>query len=992
MAALPDGTVSINEFGRSAARGKTGNAERRIMNAAFRYLLLLALCAAAGAATGQRQGIHVVPDEAGAFEYLDDFQTPRFLLDAFLDNMDETWWSPGAVFNSGPHRNRTITYRFFGDRVILSASVRVEQSANGPNLGGRNMVYVSPDGLDWTPAAGSGNQEADGNGRQTGPLTYAADGDDGSEIWVRLVMDNNCGLRTNQSNSISRFELTLQVGDEPDAATNPQAAARAAWAAAARAGGWQPIRLDCRDPAAARPPHYYEDVDGWLTAPGTTATLDPDTTLGIPVRRTLLNASRSPLSLAAFVHTARSPDPLVVRVVVRCTRDSSRAAQVLWDGKEAAAFDAASFFDEDTAFHAVVPGPHEAGVHELRIRGEDSGLILVRSVSVAGGGTPRWTEKPGLPEGGRLDVLSAYYMPDPEPPAASQAVEGRHEKQETGLILKFMQQLYRDYADFGALRVVLGNSGGVPVRVAEPLLLNGRPIEQSYVDFETSAWDARGVVWYRVRPRLIEPGRCAQVYVRFRRRPEGDAAVLTIPLVNGEDLTVQVPYEPAAASIDYVTTDATMRRLYVYVRRAAGAARLSGIGLDGVPLAGASVYGAGFPGGVALAVAELDRELRLGDYHVVQARLADGRTTAAQFRVQRFLFPRSSIHIPLDRVEPLHMNLAMWHEHRLQDCEKYGVGTTSGGVFDLHERVYYGLGPDEPDAHDNRGGGYAQGLGYHARRLADKGWQQLLTGFSPHVASWMIMNGTTRPLNWSVYGQVADISCFDPYPINYYSADHAYVRESLDLARRCGAPSRMYACMEAFGYSKGQGVPDNARGPLPAEWRQNVVQAIGCGMKGLTSWVWTSNAGGFVLSEPLQAEVGAVNRIIGNIETELLLGTPVDLVRTNSDLVATGVAGDEAWPKPRVWASSLLAGPDAIVVVAVNHIPASKPDPPVIVPARQIELTVALPAFLREVTTFEVTEEGLVPFSAVPAGGELKLHLDELESGRVFLLRRRPGR
>jgi hypothetical protein len=251
------------------------------------------------------------------------------------------------------------------------------------------------------------------------------------------------------------------------------------------------------------------------------------------------------------------------------------------------------------------------------------------------------------------------------------------------------------------------------------------------------------------------------------------------------------------------------------------------------------------------------------------------------------------------------------------------------------------------------------------------------------------MDGTTRPLNWCVYGQFADVSCFDPYPINFYGADHAYVRESLAYARQCGAPRRMMACLEAFGWSAGQGVPENRRGPVPEEWRQNVVQALGCGAKGLTSWVYVAGAGGWQLNEPVTQEMARVNALIAQIEDLLLLGTPVDWAQTDAGTVPTGVVGDEGWPKERVWAGALLCGPDAIVVTVANHIPASKPGPPAITPARDVTVSVRLPEYLADVAVTEVTEDGETPVACTVADGQARVRLDSVVSGRVLVLRRR---
>ena len=953
---------------------------------------VLLLCAQAMAAG---DGIPIKSDADGKFVYVEDFKTPRFLIDGFVSNLGYEQWSAGSIGNAGPNRNRMLTYRFHGDRTITGVRIEVDQEANGRNLGGRNLVRLSRNGLDWHEVASSAALEGDQNGQQRGVLTVSTDqaGEylGGTELWLRVVLDNFSGLPTRTSSVIKQIKVSLQQGDVAGAAGDPQADARAAWSELRAAAGWRSIALDWADSAAMRAPHYYEDADGWLQPPGGSSWMAIEEVKAFTVKRAEIDGKRSPLSLALFVETDKSDSPLMVRLTVLAQREASRRVAVLWDGQELVTFDAGNYVQVERVLYVTVPAPQSAGVHELRIQGRDQKPVRIRRVEFAGAGTSRWVTKPALPAGGKLEVLSAYYMPDPAPPAASQAVEGRQKKQAVGLVFAGMQRLYKEHADFGGIRMVMRNNGAVPVRIGA-VTLNGQPIDDSNVDFKTSAWDARGVVWYRVKPRSVEPGQCAQLYIRFRRRPEGEQADIAVALENGDPVRVNVPYVDPGLSVDYVTTDKSMNRLYVYARSGPDATpgKLVSVTLDGKPLQAAKFYGADFAAGVSLAVVQLPKAMVSGAYHVVGVETDGGRRVDAQFRTLPFTYPRSSIHVPINMCGEMHMNVKMWYPESLAECLKYDVDSaTSGSPFEQHERVRFILGPDEPDAHDNRGGGYATGLGYNARELAHGGRQELIDRFAPQAAWWLIMNGTTRPLNWYVYGQLANIACFDPYPVTFYNADHAYVRESLMLARLAGAPSRMFGCMEAFGWGSGQGVPDGARGPLPAEYRQNIVQAIGCGMKGLTSWTYAAGAGGWERSEPCKQEIIKLNRLIEHIEGDLLLGTPIDIASSDAGLVPTGVAGNESWPKQRVWVGSVLCGPDTIVLTAANHIPARRPDLPTIEPARDVTITVNLPAFLQDVTAEEVTEDGFTPVACNVAGGKAILKLDAIESGRVFVLRRR---
>jgi len=613
-----------------------------------------------------------------------------------------------------------------------------------------------------------------------------------------------------------------------------------------------------------------------------------------------------------------------------------------------------------------------------------------------------------LPQGGSLELLGAYYMPDPKPPADSHNVEGLL-KPGQGKIFVPLQRLYKEHADFGGLRVLLRNNSKVPVRISPTVLFDGKPIEESYVDFLDGSWDDRGVVWYRVRPRSLTPGQCAELFIRFRRRPAGASATLTVSLQNGKPLQVKVPYQDLPLRVDYVTTGKDPDTLYVYARQLTKAriGRLRTVMLDGVVLKNVKIYGADFPGNVALAIATLDKPLKIGDYHIAAVKTDKAKTIGAQFRVLPFFFMRTSWNWSpqsAQEVRDMHMNTVFKSGgYSLEKCREYGLYSDAGD----HSRMRYHYFSDEPDGRDAlpeffekfgrwqdedplyTGKAWAVGLGRIARRLVTQRTIERFEHTTPQAASYIIINGTTRPLNWAVYGQLTDIASTDPYSCNSYGGDHTVVREQFILLRHGSAPRPLHACLETY---RGK------RFPTPPEHRQNVVQALGLAVKGLHSWVAQASVGGWLGNKPLQAEVAALNALTEHIEEELLLAAPIDIVSNDAGLTQAGshfflepgqYQLKKPWMKERVWTSALLCGPDAIVITAANHIPASKTAPETIDPAKDVTITVRLPRFLQNVQAFEATEHGVKPFSSCTIGkGKAVLKVEAIESGRVFLLRR----
>ena len=98
---------------------------------------------------------------------------------------------------------------------------------------------------------------------------------------------------------------------------------------------------------------------------------------------------------------------------------------------------------------------------------------------------------------------------------------------------------------------------------------------------------------------------------------------------------------------------------------------------------------------------------------------------------------------------------------------------------------------------------------------------------------------------------------------------------------------------------------------------------------------------------------------------------------------------DKPWMKAKVWTGALLCGPDAIVIAAANHIPASREAPENIPVSKDVTVTVRLPDFLASVAAFEATPDGEVPVPCSVDDGKAVFKIDAIETGRVFVLRRK---
>lgn len=911
-------------------------------------------------------GIVAEPDAEKRFSYQDDFSTAVFLQDTVAETVGEEFWQPGMIFHQGPDSSREFVYRFMADGAISDFNIRVEQWANEKNFVSHNSLLVSTNGLDWRTVASSRNQPSDLNGWQKDPLVGIATDDDPilgqSELWVRVEMVNRVGAATAVSNHIRNLQVDLTLKPIGSLEHGVQTAATELVEQIAS----RRIYLRFDDEKADRPAYYFEQADGWL-APADEL---PEDAAGLEVKRGFRPADSPRLSLVMFPELRQSNEQTSMRITVQGARDTSRQLHVYWNDEQIASIDTASFFEKEMNWDMILPDRYQAGRHELRIVPLDDRAAVIKQVTLVGDAALQWAAKTPLPPAMPLAVLAADFIPDSQPPRYSQ-VNARG--------------MYERHAEFGALRINLKNNSNESVRIIG-LELNDRPVEELYVDFVESDWDASGVVWYRIHPRTLDPNRCGEIYVRFRRRLDGDAVRLAVVTENAGTVKREITYDQPDLVIDYVTTDASGQRLIAYVKpfsENSTPQALSSISLDGRPLTNTVVTDAEMKHGVTLVVAELAEPLQVGDYHTFGVLTAAGQRLAAEFQVLPFQFIRSSIHIDPELIEDMHMNLMMWNLSSLEVCNQYDVNTTlrpHTNIFGNHDRVSYIYGPDEPDAfQDNVGGGHERGLGYAARNLAETRQWDMNQRFMARRPWWLIVNATTTPLNWSVYGQVANIMAYDPYPTTFSQADHPYVRESLDFARKAGRPRRLIACLEAFTHG--------GRTPTAEEYRQNVVQAIGAGAKGLTNWLYPAQHGGWSNNPELAQAITSMNRLVEHIEKELLIASPVDWTVTDAGLINSGPVNDEKWNKERVWAGTLLAGEDTIIIALANHIPASHPAPPEIEPAKNVTVTINVPDYFASPVAHEVTSQGIVEYPSSVEQGKVELKLDSIVDGRIFLLR-----
>jgi len=773
-----------------------------------------------------------------------------------------------------------------------------------------------------------------------------------------------------------------------------QEAYQQAWATLEGAEGLKTISWRVHRSGSITAPVHSEAADGLLeparpTVHGTTLA---DLAQYIERNQPLLAVHRRMrvweppgLALVSYVRSHGVEGSLLIKIDVKCIPEGDPKVAVEWDGQRLGTIDTRSPSAEYRDFGFVVPGPVSDGAHELRIASlpyekTSRGYTLIRSAQVAAIGELEFGERPELPRGGELEVWDAYYRPDPDPYLGLDS-EVVHPNFNISL---------DDPAEFGSLHVFLRNTGSQPVRVDDRrITLNGIDLDSLLVDLRKSAWDARGIVWWRIRPRMIPPGDIGELLIRFRRRPAGEAARITVPTLNANSASCPVPYAQPPLRVDYVALSPRRDQLYFYLRQtsAQSSGRLAQLLLDGQRLERVRFYGDDFAQKLALAVADLSEPMLLGDHHVVTGKTSDAQTASAQFLAQENFFMLSAFSswpTIVEKRDEVGFNTQMMG-HGSPDQEFLDQLTSQGirsivdparisgfGEAAEHPNLLAWYLLDEPDAHDATvEGNWFKALGYYARQ-----WQRnelpRINRFGGGKPSMCLANLTGTPLNWYVYGQTADIFATDPYVVRYWLGGLPMVWHFLELARQASTPRPVVACLQGYAYHR-DGTP-SPTGPTPAEFRVMALYALGTAPKGYTIWALGRDKSGIQNAPDSLREMSRLWHSFASISRYLTIATPIDAIAQTSD---------------QVWARALLCGPHAMVISVVNTGVKHPADHQrVVEPAEDASVTVALPSFLPKVRVYRVDQNGPELWTEPTAAGTVKLNLGTLEAGEIFLLRR----
>jgi len=550
-------------------------------------------------------------------------------------------------------------------------------------------------------------------------------------------------------------------------------------------------------------------------------------------------------------------------------------------------------------------------------------------------------------------------------------------------------------------------------------------------------------VWWKADPHSVPAGGCGEIVIRLRRAPQ--TAHVSIAVVCDTGVTTARVDAPAAEPrIVSVACSQALDEVTLYVRDPRpeptspetcwidGIARQSVVfpqayrpttadapAPRGEKASPADSRPASGPGTEPVdrnqrcdtlpIVIRLDRPFSPGSFHMFEIGWSDGARARAALRVwsQEFVYgmwgytnsgrtPEENARLCLTDLSEHHINVHMgmggnWRPFIASDAgseflQTIGMRMMVKWIGDTRNPVYYFL-MDEPDAQDYRRtnlpadrrlGCLAQPLVQHSRALR---------GRDPLTPQLLNVNNTYKPENWYTYGQLADVLATDPYYQEQLAVVYGarpgwlaqFVKPTCVYAATvvCAAaaqPKPVHVILNAVRHDHKD---QPFRFATPAEKRIELYYALAGGAKGISYWWYTPydeyyGVGG---SDP---HALALWKEIGLLGAEVRTAGPL--------IVRSCPATLPVQAPPRLWARTLLAGLDTLLLIVVNDNYAVDRHGTVVHPVQPAIVRITPPPWLHTRSVFEVAYTGTRPVSWSCRDGELLLDLGTVQLTRLLII------
>lgn len=595
-------------------------------------------------------------------------------------------------------------------------------------------------------------------------------------------------------------------------------------------------------------------------------------------------------------------------------------------------------------------------------------ILLVLAISVA----------LGMPV-----VDHAYYAPDRGTPY--EWFEGA----------KDIQAYFKeDYRAAGYIYLYVRNNGDAAITATE-FLLNGHPCAQLREEEQS-------VIWWRLLPNPVPPGRVGEVTIRLRN-PLTRPAQVTVRFDDGQTVSQRVTPGPPAIRIETVGFDEQMRSPFLVVERLTEIpVKLTRVLLDGEDVtAAAKLLDPDFVSGTCPITLKLAEPLEYGSYHVYGVRTAAGETVYCCVRTYDGWVPLASY------------GSDSYEEYARNGCNgHFNFGRHSRAALQEHARLHMraafhlnqGMPPDyaiahpalmaylhidEPDVADYRIESlpHRVRIGYHAQELVER--QQHWRRLDPRTFSMITIDQTYKPANYYIYGPLADMTNADCYPLMWGDGmPMTRIREVAETARCATGPRPLIFTFES-GYP--EPIDPEARRKrklprpmFPEEVRIEMLYAVGAGARGLSHFIFCTEKSGDSIFHgsneypEVWNEIGETYRALEHVAPLLALAHPTRLATSENE---------------KIWVRTLICGPDALLLVVVNDDYSSERLNFRHRSLENVRITLPELPWWRGKTKYmaRVTQYGFEPLGKPIVAGKDRFTLDRLDVGEIFVVTTNPS-
>ena len=574
----------------------------------------------------------------------------------------------------------------------------------------------------------------------------------------------------------------------------------------------------------------------------------------------------------------------------------------------------------------------------------------------------------------------------------------------------------RDFKPTGNVKLYIHNTGDKPLTAGQ-ITVDGTPIEQLR--------ERREMLWWRVLPNPVPPGGVAEVLLRPRVSVTKPLQV-SIAFAGFPALTATVSPASPPVRITSIGFNAGLDRIFVVATQMpwvvippsaaavhpplpspitpkgrSGAGEGGRGGEDAVAVlldsrdvtSSARILSPTFEHGICPVEVHLSKPLQYGSYHIVKLVMKSGAVAACQQRVYDGFVPLGSY--GTEAVEDYARNgLNGYNNFRISskgDADfqamlgMRGVSITGENPPPAHlvghPGVFAHCLQDEPDCSDYTAEAWpiAERIGYNAPEMERRA--AACRAADPRNLVFLTIDQTYKPANYYVYGQLADVTNHDCYPLSLGWPARAMIG-NCDTAFAAIMPHPMFFTYQGV-YEKGTDPVQEAkrafpRPPFPQEERLMMLYAIGCGARGLYNYIHASDGAneGSDQHPDVWNAIGVTCRELSLVSPLIAQGCPAPIASA---------------PDRRLWVRGLVAGPQAALIVVTNDDYQETADNFVSHPIKDAEVSLANLSWLPVKGAYAVREGAFMPLKWRSTGGETRITVPELNVADVILVTSDPA-